>query len=416
MTFDWLRPRVHLTAPRGWLNDPNGCIFYEGEWHCFYQHHPEGLQWGPMHWGHATSFDGLRWTHHGVVLAPDPELGMCYSGSAVPTAEGLALLFTHHRDKHEQQSLAWWTRAGAELRGVVLPNPGRRHFRDPKLVWFGDRWVMAITGGDRVQLFASQDLLRWSWLSDIEIGLDTILECPELALLGEQWVLIVSVSTGGPQGGSGVVFVPGTFDGTRFECSDRPRFVDYGSDYYAPQSFTGTDMSIAWMNNWVYANQVPTTPWNGSMTVPRRQVWDDGLVQLPIEHLEAARKPGTAGVALDVVARPRQAGSLVFRYAGGEEARVSWDDTAISLDRSRSGASPAPGFLAVHRAPHDGDPGTIRVIADAQSIEIFAAGGRVTLSDLVLPSGPCVGIEAEDADIECWVLEPETASSSDSSE
>ena len=200
---------------------------------------------------------------------------------------------------------------------MVLPNPGRRHFRDPKLVWHGDRWIMAVTGGDRVQLFASQDLFRWSWLSDIELGLDTVLECPELARLGEQWVLIVSVSTGGPQGGSGVVVVPGTFDGTRFECTEPTRFVDYGSDYYAPQSFTGTDMSIAWMNNWVYANQVPTAPWNGSMTVPRRQRWDDGLVQVPIEHLEAARRPGTAGVALDVVARPQRAGSWSFAMREG---------------------------------------------------------------------------------------------------
>ena len=251
----WRRPNVHLTPQRGWLNDPNGCVIIDGTWHCFFQFNPAATRWGPMHWGHATSPDGIRWTQQPTALAPDPTLGNCYSGCAVSTDDGLALLFTHHRDTHEQQSLAWLRGDRGELEGVVLPNPGRRHFRDPKVLRHGDRWIMTLTGGDRVLLYASDNLRRWTPLSEFSDSLDAIWECPELLQIDGQWVMVVSISTRGPQEGSGVVWWAGDFDGTHFHADGGPTFLDHGSDYYAPQSFTGTPLQIAWLNNWRYANR-----------------------------------------------------------------------------------------------------------------------------------------------------------------
>ena len=189
------RPQFHFSPPEKWMNDPNGMVFYEGEYHLFYQYYPEDTVWGPMHWGHAVSEDLVHWEHLPVALYPD-DLGYIFSGSAVVDwnntsgfgREGrppLVAIFTYHNPElaeaggrnHEYQGIAYSTDRGRTWTkyagNPVLPNRQRlQDFRDPKVFWHEptQRWVMALSATDHVQFWASPDLKSWRHLSDFGQG------------------------------------------------------------------------------------------------------------------------------------------------------------------------------------------------------------------------------------------------------
>ena len=251
------RPQFHFTPERNWTNDPNGLVFYEGEYHLFYQYNPHGDKWGHMSWGHAVSRDLVRWEHLPVAL-PEGEGVMIFSGSAVvdwKNSSGfgrdgqppLVAIYTGHREKHQDQRLAFsndrgrtWT--NYEKNPVV--DLGLADFRDPKVFWHAasSRWVMAValSTEKKIRFFASPDLKEWIALSDFGPGGSTagVWECPDLFPLAiegesvgnpaasrrlrEKWVLIVNVSSGAPAGGSGCQYFIGEFDGVRFVADPLP--------------------------------------------------------------------------------------------------------------------------------------------------------------------------------------------------
>jgi len=160
------RPRYHFTPPVNWLNDPNGLVYYKGEYHLFYQYHPMSDVWGPMHWGHAVSGDLINWQYLPIALYPD-EHGMIFSGSAVidwnNTAglgeESMVSIFTHHTDEYQRQSLAYSLDAGRTWRKfhdnpVLFAPDGLLDFRDPKVFWYGEQdsghWVMCLAARDQI--------------------------------------------------------------------------------------------------------------------------------------------------------------------------------------------------------------------------------------------------------------------------
>ncbi len=171
-------PRYHLAARAGWINDPNGLVWFNGWYHAFYQHHPYSTQWGPMHWGHARSKDLVHWEHLPVALAPEgPEdKDGCFSGSAVVDGDTLALIYTGHKfhgdasdeaNLYQVQCLAT-SRDGVcfERQGIVVDTPpGLHHFRDPKVWREGDSWYMIVGARDgetgQVRLYRSADLHQW---------------------------------------------------------------------------------------------------------------------------------------------------------------------------------------------------------------------------------------------------------------
>lgn len=335
------RPALHFTPPSGWMNDPNGMIFHEGEYHLFYQHYPDGNTWGPMHWGHAVSRDLVDWEHLPIALYPD-ELGYIFSGSAVldwRNSSGLGkdgnpplvAIYTYHDMKAEKagkqdfqsQAIAYsndngrtWTKYEGN---PVIPNLGVRDFRDPKVIWdeAHNQWVMVLAAQDRVQFFGSPNLKEWDLLSEFGQSAPNhsgVWECPELYPLtvmetGEAaWVLTVSINPGGANGGSGTFYFPGNWDGKTFQPlreaqaspTDTVNWVDYGRDNYAGVTFSdvpdGRRVFMAWMSNWDYAQQVPTETWRSAMTVPRAlslHATDFGtrLWQQPVEELEKLRGP-----------------------------------------------------------------------------------------------------------------------------
>ncbi|MBQ0933620.1 glycoside hydrolase family 32 protein [Ideonella alba] len=455
-TPQW-RPAFHYTPQAMWMNDPNGLVFHQGVYHLFYQYHPHSAVWGPMHWGHATSTDLLRWQEQPVALAPDV-LGMVFSGSAVVDVDNrsglgpagsqpLVAAFTHHAmdaDRaggitHERQSLAssldggltWTPYAG----NPVLPNPGRKDFRDPKLRWLPERqrWLMALACGDRICFYSAADLKHWELESEFGAGLGAhggVWECPDLfPLTGpdgrQRWVLLVSLTPGGPNGGSATQYFIGEFDGHRFTPDDtQVRWLDFGPDNYAGVTWSGVDdraLFIGWMSNWQYATQVPTAPWRSAMTIPRELVLRTGLggqlllASQPARDMAALKQPATLSARQTTLAQPLDLsaalagahGRFMLRLATpalasftmslenavGERLRLGHDADSGRwwIDRRASGETAFhPAFAAQHSAPRlaDGPPSTLELWFDSGSVEFFADGGLSTMTSLFFSNRP----------------------------
>ncbi len=313
------RPQFHFSPDSMWMNDPNGMAYYEGEYHLFYQHHPESTVWGPMHWGHAVSKDLIHWEHLPIALYPD-NLGYIFSGSAVidwhntsglgePGRPPMIAIFTHHdpegaqaqQTDYQVQSIAYSLdkgRSWAKYEGnPVLPNPGINDFRDPKVFWHEatQHWVMILAAGDHIKIYNSPNLIDWAYQSSFGQGIGGhggVWECPDLFPLqvagDTTWAMLLSINPGAPNGGSGTQYFLGSFDGRAFTmhpafaekvaadtASGNPFWIDYGRDNYAGVTWSDIPdkdrrrIFIGWMSNWDYANVVPTQRWRSAMTLPR---------------------------------------------------------------------------------------------------------------------------------------------------
>jgi sucrose-6-phosphate hydrolase SacC (GH32 family) len=270
------RPQFHYTPPVNWMNDPNGMVFYDGEYHLFYQYNPFGNTWGHMSWGHAVSRDMVHWEHRPVAI---PEQGgeMAFSGSAVVDWNNtsgfgrdgqppLVAIYTAAREGNQSQALAYsadggrtWTRYA----GNPVLDIGSAEFRDPKVFWHEGtgRWIMvvAMAMDRRISFYGSPDLKQWTHLSDFGPAgaVGGVWECPELFELpveggpgGTRWVLQVDLNPGSIAGGSGGQYFVGHFDGTTFtaEGDHEPTpayvpaglvFADFGGPDYGGWAATG---------------------------------------------------------------------------------------------------------------------------------------------------------------------------------
>lgn len=334
---DFYRPAYHFTPPSNWMNDPNGMVYFGGKYHLFYQHHPFGTTWGPMHWGHAVSSDLVSWEHLPIALSPD-EHGTIFSGSAVVDwadtsgffggKPGLVAIFTHHdittgTDRvRQRQSLAYSTDSGRSWikypDNPVLENPRFVDFRDPKVFWHQptEKWVMILASGQTVCIYISPNLKDWTFASEFGKGIgshDGVWECPDLFSLSidgdplqTKWVMLVSIGDDPSQlAGSRTQYFTGDFDGRTFtndEASLTIRWLDHGRDNYAGVSWSdlpdqdGRRIYIGWMSNWKYANLTPTVGWRSAMTLPRQLSLETrggeiSLIQRPVRELESIRSP-----------------------------------------------------------------------------------------------------------------------------
>lgn len=297
------RPQFHFSPEKNWMNDPNGMVFFDGEYHLFYQYNPFGNKWGHMSWGHTVSRDLVHWEHLALAI-PETNAVMAFSGSAVvdtlntsgfgsPGKPPLVAIYTgHHTDRPLQnQFIAYSTdrgRSWTPYPGNPVLDIGAADFRDPKVFWHepSGRWIMVVSWPveRKVRFYASPNLKEWSHLSDFGPAGSTtgIWECPDLFPLQvedgekgeESWVLVVNVGSGAPAGGSGCQYFVGDFDGTRFTRSSSPGrrsagpplWADFGRDFYAAVSWSdvpkrdGRRLWLGWMSNWEYAQDVPHRP------------------------------------------------------------------------------------------------------------------------------------------------------------
>lgn len=334
-----LRPQYHFTPEKNWMNDPNGLVYLDGEYHLFYQYNPFGDRWGHMSWGHAVSRDLLHWEHLPLALAEENNV-MIFSGSAVidhantsgfgdgKTPPMVAIYTGHHTDKPLQnQHLAYSNDKGrtwTKFSGNPVLDLGMKDFRDPKVSWHEPtrRWVMTVSlpTERKVRFYGSTNLKTWTQLSEFGPAGSTsgIWECPDLFPLAQpqdgkiRWVLIVNIGSGAPAGGSGCQYFVGDFDGTQFTLdANHPKarpggpepalWIDMGPDYYAAVSWSdipkrdGRRILLGWMSNWTYANDVPTSPWRSAMAVPRvltlvATPLGTRLQQVPVRELTQLRR------------------------------------------------------------------------------------------------------------------------------
>ncbi|MBS1896936.1 MAG: glycoside hydrolase family 32 protein [Actinobacteria bacterium] len=453
------RPLIHFSSARNWLNDPNGLIFHDGRYHLYFQYNPHGVDHGFMSWGHASSADLVTWQEHPVALRYTDEHEI-FSGSVVfderdtsglgigGTAPLVAVFTLAARSgAHQSQGIASSTDGGLSWSmhsGNPVLDRGSADFRDPKVFRYsgpaGDYWVMvAVEAVQRkVVLYRSDDLRHWELLSEYgprgtAFG---VWECPDLfplALDGDpddvRWVLIVSMNPGGVAGGSGTMYVVGSFDGVCFvPAAPAPEvepgaktpddalaaldWIDHGRDCYAGVTFSGLGdedrILIAWMSNWEYAGEMPTDaiePQRGSMTLARRLslVTERGRIRLRQEPIGPAVVPVAAiadvevrpGEPLTFEAPPASRIRLRLRLDDGASAELRLGDAPalaavlrvrdgeLTLDR-RVGAEGLPeAFGSLERLELRADGLDAVLWLDEGSIEVFADDGTAVLTDRI---------------------------------
>ncbi|OCF55572.1 beta-fructofuranosidase [Kwoniella mangroviensis CBS 10435] len=305
-----LRPRVHYSPPKGFMNDPNG-LFKDvnGTWHLYYQYNPTDVVAGNQHWGHATSPDLYTWTNQPIALFPPNSTSGVFSGSIVVDPEntsgffpnstnGVVAIYTLNTPEKQVQEIAYSFDDGytfTPYSGNPVLDVGSNQFRDPKVVRYGDSWVMVIAFASEyvIGIYTSPDLKEWTHASNVShIGfLGVQYECPNLVEIpirnsstgtDKGWVLTISINPGAPLGGSITQYFPGEFNGTHFVPHDgATRLSNFGKDDYAGQFFYNESVSIGWASNWEYRNLVPTATegWRSSMTLPRENYLIDSGVR-----------------------------------------------------------------------------------------------------------------------------------------
>ncbi|KRF13639.1 glycoside hydrolase family 32 protein [Paenibacillus sp. Soil787] len=446
---DNFRLNYHLMPPAGWMNDPNGLIYFNDEYHVFYQHYPYEPKWGPMHWGHAKSKDLVNWEHLPVALAPSEIYDMgetggygCWSGSAVDNNGVLTLIYTGHvdgRTPSEVQCIATSTDGvnfnKAAVNPVIAgaPEEGGFGFRDPK-VWQHDGvWYMVIGYGKdglgKALLYKSSDLRDWSYIGVAAEGDGTMgdmWECPDLFPLGsgDDHVLVISPMN---MGTTKTMYLTGklSYDSGIFDYRYAER-LDYGFDFYAPQTFVdgqGRRILIGWMNMWGAQMPEQEHGWMGAFTLPRElTLSEDGTLRIePVEELKSIR--GTHhrvsklsisadtevplaeihGDALELIAvfnTNQLAGDAEFGLLlrcsedGSENTEVSYSavDRKLRVDRNLSGTGEA-GVSEVDLNPLEDGRIKLQLFIDRSSVELFANNGMKTVTNRIYPKPDSLGIK-----------------------
>ena len=445
------RPTYHFSPLYGWMNDPNGMVYKDGEYHLFYQHNPYGSKWGNMHWGHAISKDLINWEHRPDAITPDA-LGTIFSGSAVVDTDNTAgfgagaivAIYTQNSDR-QVQSIAYSTDNGRSFtkyeNNPVLTSDAR-DFRDPKVFWHKEtqRWIMLLAVGQEMQIFSSSNLKDWAFESSFGEGQGAhggVWECPDLFELPvdgtneKKWVLLCNLNPGGPFGGSATQYFVGTFNGKEFvnESPSKTKWMDWGKDHYATVTWSDAPdnrrIAIAWMSNWQYANDVPTFQYRSPNSVPR----DLSLFTVDGEtYLQSAPSPellklrdiskkrsfkvnGTRTIKdmiagnegayeIELTIENQHADVIGFRLYNdkGEEVDMQYDmkEKKFSMDRRKSGEV---GFnenfpmLTWTTIESGKDELKLRLFVDKSSVEAFGDGGRFVMTNQMFPSEPYTHID-----------------------
>ena len=411
-----MRPSYHYAPAANWLSDPNGLVHHNGEWHLFYQHNPQGEDWGHMSWGHAVSRDLVSWQELPPALIDDAEF-MIFSGSAVIDVENTAgfgagamvAIYTGAAvggTARQVQCLAYSIddgRTWTKYAGNPVIDRHMADFRDPNVFWHAptQRWIMTVvlSNEQRAVLYASRDLNDWYELSSIYASAapGEIWECPLLIELpvegtGEtHWLFKVDVLRGAP--GSGALYQTGTFDGVRF-LPDGPNWqvADMGSEFYAaiawhdPRDGSGRPVWLGWMGNHAYQGQLPKQGWRGAMSLPRRiALRREERGYLLVQRIEpgyAERAPlvevgkGEVPPVARVVLPADRDAWLALSDEAGRMLRI--EQRGLSLFVSRR--DPVSPFLDSVQRTELAVHSELTIWLDRGSIEVLSADGQVSVT------------------------------------
>ena len=416
-----MKDMIHLKAPGNWINDPNGFIYYNGNYHLFYQHFPYAPRWGTMHWGHAVSKDLVNWEHKGIALFPTKyeDQNGCFSGSALEHDGHMYIYFTgvHYNkpdpddihlcldDKFESSQLMMVSDDGFQFdnfngKKLIIPPitdkkiVDRAHTRDPK-VWRGkDAWYMVLgskseTGNGKLLFFKSEDLSEWTMVNSVEKeGLGNMWECPDYFET---------------EGGKVLLFSPMGFinDGKRYaeqsicmnvafdeetctmNLSGEYQFLDYGQDLYAPQSTLdeeGRRTVIAWMR----MPEAVDGKWNGMFCIPRVVEVEDG-------HIYFRPHPNVGRQFCRRIESPQEAGKAGYRVSfdlkDGETVNIGGykifrKGDRICTDRSEVFCD-CGNYRMQFFTPEVKEGYSLDVYVDDNLIEVFVNNGEYVISNIV---------------------------------
>jgi beta-fructofuranosidase len=432
---DLHRPRYHFLPEANWLNDPNGLIQWQGRYHLFYQHNPNGPFHGTIHWGHAASVDLVHWQHLPIALAPTPhgsDQDGVWSGCAV-TNDGIpTILYTGFRP--QVQCLAWsdddlltWHKHPAPVLAAppadldLVGNHGA-DWRDPWVWQEADRWYMLLGSGIRdvggtALLYESQDLLQWTYLHPILIGdqpeLGTVWECPNLFPLGDKHVLLISIL---PEFRH-TYYLTGDYRQQRFQPTRRGK-IDHGAYFYAAQTMrndSGRRLMWGWIKEGRDQEAQLAAGWSGMLSLPRvLKLLPDGTVGMTVApELRALREqhahltdliissyttettPRFQGRCLEISAEfermdAEKFGFWIYCSPNGDERTLLAYDVAsqtLVVDRQSSSLDPAAD-KTVETAPLPlaaSETLQLHIYIDHSVVEIFA-NERVCLTSRVYPA------------------------------
>ncbi|MCF7943414.1 MAG: glycoside hydrolase family 32 protein [Spirochaetia bacterium] len=395
------RPNIHFTPRKNWMNDPCGLIYWNSEYHLYFQYHPYSNNWGSMHWGHAVSNDLFHWKEKDIALSPDPQTGNIFTGSSVWDKEntcgyfqtsGIAALYTGAIPTNDpayplqQQCLAYSTDGCTwekHADGPVIPNDGSPDFRDPKVIYYepGKTWVMVVSMGYEVRFYTSANLIHWKHTSSFgkEYGSHQgVWECPELykftidaTTVREKWVLLVHSGAGQAPDTSGSQYFVGDFDGREFvpdpESEKESKAADQGFDFHAAQSWSNVESRIIWIgwaSHTAYSHDLPTKSWRNMLSLPRELKLmhrgdDYYIAQKPAAEAESLRfrqlnshrtrlaasteitYPIRGSNAIELVCTIQKPTTVIITYHFGQrytaEVQVNNIEQTITIDRSNAG-------------------------------------------------------------------------------
>lgn len=369
---------THFGPLECWVNDPAGLVYYDGWYHLFFQVNPTGITWGNMHWGHAVSRDLVRWQIRPIAISPHPELGLAFTGSVVVdtgncsglfdgSEDGFVAFLTTAKERksgegHVQtQSIAYSRDRGETWNwyeyNPVIPDDGRRDFRDPRVFWdrANDRWCAVVSRGKELVFYASDDLLHWDTQSSFSPpAVPDLCECPDVIQMEHEgrsvWVLAYSIAPDSHGGGAGVRYQIGTYDGVTFIPDEHgERQFDFGYDFYALQSWYGRPrdlqpVAIAWANNPAYSHAIPQIfrGANGMMTLPRRL----SLRSVNGQLLVVQEPVGPGDESFEDISSSADAGSecRVFSLDEGCVYRVDAGDSSGVVKRAQIEVRSRNGF------------------------------------------------------------------------
>ena len=441
------RPVFHATPTIGWMNDPNGFSFYKGECHLFYQYHPYSNEWGPMHWGHLKTRDFLHWERLPAALAPDQDYDSagCFSGGAVELPDGRQLLMYtgvqrgHNADGFIQdvqtQCVAIGDGVNYEkwggnpvLDGKDLPDGGSTiDFRDPKIWRDKDGAFYAVIGNrtadgsGAILLYRGVENCKWEFVRTLDAchnQYGKMWECPDFFFLDGKQILITSPQDMGPVGlefhaGNGTLCLIGAYSPAKGFTRQAAQAIDYGLDFYAPQTLETPDgrrIMIAWMQNWDTVNSKPCNcRWFGQMALPRELSLKNGrLIQNPVRELESCRGarvvhqnipvcgeinlPGIQGRNLDMTVTIRPTGPEQYRWFrirvakdGEHETIIRYrpDQGTLKLDRIRSGLPRDIVHTRSFLVRYQEGAIKLRIILDRYSLEVFVNDGEQAASAVI---------------------------------
>ncbi len=419
------KPIFHITGEKGWINDPNGIVKFQGRYHIFFQHHPYSCEWGPMHWGHVISDDLLHFQYLPYALVPGDEFDKdgCFSGTSLVKNEVLYIAYTGFINNEDPEQIkqiqclasstdgVHFTKHGAIITEKQLPKEYKPcDFRDPKLFYKeGFFYILASakkrSGGGSILLFQSKDLKEWRFVSDVlnHNSEGKMIECVDYH---EDLGLLLYSEQDFPKDNNHCLNIHsceyeiGQLNNKgKFISGSPKRLIDYGFDFYAPQVMNDDHYLIAWMNMWGRNNPTSQFGFAGMLTTPRKVTVEDGyLIQTPViygqkdqtidleDEYEGRLSVGT--IALEII--NLQSLNIYLRKGEGEYSQFYLKDNEFYFDRSQSGV-PINGEetdelsqKGIRKMPYiKKNIDKIYILLDKYSIEIFVNG--ISMSNIVFP-------------------------------